>query len=428
MVGANSNHGILLTTHRSLSITHDYRFLSTLSMHAKLLIVIMEEHISYILNDLGEDREKYFNAISPPVIQTSNFVFPDVDIFRKAVLTESTSYVYTRGNNPTVEILRKKIAALEGTEDALVFASGSAAIAAAIMSCVGQGDHVICVRHPYSWTSALLNKYLSRFGVLHDFVDGSDIQAMEKLIRPTTRLLYLESPNTFTYELQDIRACVALAQQHNLLTAIDNSYSSPIFQQPAKMGVDIILHSVTKYINGHSDVVAGIVCSSDKIISKMFVDEYMTLGGIISPHDASLVIRGLRTLPIRLEKIQNSTKLIVESLKGQKGIRRVIYPFANDFPQYELARKQMSGCGGLFTVEFDLPDIETLLRMIAKIKRWKIAVSWGGHESLILPMAALYNLPGRSDPHIPWSYVRFYVGLEEPDYLLEDLMEALVLN
>lgn len=385
----------------------------------------MEDHISFIINDLGEDREKYFNAISPPVIQSSNFVFPDVEIFRKSVLDELHSHIYTRGNNPTVEILRKKIAALEGTEDALVFASGSAAIAAAIMSCVSQGDHVICVRHPYSWTSALLNRYLARFGVLHDFVDGSDIQAIEALIRPTTRLLYLESPNTFTYELQDIPACVSLAKKYNLLTAIDNSYSSPLFQQPAKMGVDIIVHSVTKYINGHSDVVAGIVCSSEKIISKIFVEEYMTIGGIISPHDASLVIRGLRTLPIRMQRVQESTQMIIHELKKVKQISKILYPFDPGFPQYELAKKQMSGCGGLFTVELDIPDIKTLMEIIGRIKRWKIAVSWGGHEALMLPVAALYNLPGRSDPHIPWSFIRFYVGLEEPDYLLEDLMQAL---
>lgn len=385
----------------------------------------MDDHISYIINDLGENRELYFNAISPPIMQTSNFLFPDVEDFRKAVLDEMHSYVYTRGNNPTVEILRKKIAALEGTDDALVFASGSAAIAAAIMSCVKQGDHVICVRHPYSWTSALLNRYLARFGVEHDFVDGSDLHAIEKLIRPTTRLLYLESPNTFTYELQDIAACVSIAKRHNILTAIDNSYSSPLFQQPAKMGVDIIVHSVTKYINGHSDVVAGIVCSSKEIIGKIFVDEYMTLGGIISPHDAALIIRGLRTLPIRLERIQNTTRTIVNAIKKHKSVKRLIYPFDPDFPQYELAKAQMNGCGGLFTIEFNVPDIDTLLKMIKKIKRWKIAVSWGGHEALILPMAALYNLPGRSDPHIPWSYVRFYVGLEDPEYLLEDLIDAL---
>lgn len=385
----------------------------------------MEDHISYILNDLGEQRENYFNAMSPPVIQTSNFVFPGVADFQKAILDELNAHIYTKGNNPTVEILRKKIAALEGTDDALVFASGTAAISMTIMSCVGQGDHVICVRHPYSWTSTVLSRYLPRFGVTHDFVDGSDIHAIEALIKPNTRLIFLESPNTFTYELQDIRACVALAKKHGIKTAIDNSHASPIYQQPAKMGVDIVLHSVTKYINGHSDVVAGVVCSSHEIIKDMFIDEYMVLGGIISPYDASLIIRGLRTLPIRMQRIQESTQQIVKALKGHPKIKRILYPFDPDFPQYELARQQMSGCGGLFTVEFDLPDIQSLLDIIARIKRWKIAVSWGGHEALMLPIAALYNLPGRNDPHIPWSFVRFYVGLEEPEYLLEDLMGAM---
>ena len=385
----------------------------------------MEDHISYILNDLGEHREKYFNAMSPPIIQTSNFVFPGVDDFRNAILDELNSHIYTKGNNPTVEILRKKIAALEGTDDALMFASGTAAISMTIMSCVGQGDHVICVRHPYSWTATVLSRYLVRFGVTYDFVDGSDIKAIEALIRPNTKLLFLESPNTFTYELQDIPACVALAKRNGILTAIDNSHASPIFQQPAKMGVDIVIHSVTKYINGHSDVVAGVVCSSHEIIKKMFIDEFMILGGILSPHDASLIIRGLRTLPIRMQRVQESTQAIVKALKGHKSIKRILYPFDPDFPQYELARKQMSGCGGLFTVEFDLPNIDTLLKVIARVKHWKIAVSWGGHEALMLPMAALYNLPGRDNPHIPWSFVRFYVGLEEPDYLLEDLLEAL---
>ena len=385
----------------------------------------MEEHISYILNDLGENREKYFNAMSPPIIQTSNFVFPNVDDFRNAILDELNAHIYTKGNNPTVEILRKKIAALEGTDDALLFASGTAAISMTIMSCVGQGDHVICVRHPYSWTATVLSRYLVKFGVTHDFVDGSDLNAIEALIKPNTKLLFLESPNTFTYELQDIPACVALAKKHNLLTAIDNSHASPIFQQPAKMGVDMIIHSVTKYINGHSDVVAGVVCGSHPIISKMFINEFMILGGILSPHDASLILRGLRTLPIRMDRVQSSTQVIVEALKGHKVIKRILYPFDPDFPQYELAKKQMSGCGGLFTIEFNLPDIESLLRVVSKVKRWKIAVSWGGHEALMLPMAALYNMPGRDDPHIPWNYVRFYVGLEEPGYLLEDLLAAL---
>jgi cystathionine beta-lyase/cystathionine gamma-synthase len=172
-------------------------------------------------------------------------------------------------------------------------------------------------------------------------------------------------------------------------------------------------------------VVAGAVCSSQEIIDKMFIDEYMILGGILPPQEAALILRGLRTLPIRMERVQKSTKQIIEALKGHQKIKKLYYPFDPDFPQYDLARKQMSGCGGLFTIEFDVPDKESLLRMISKIKRWKIAVSWGGHEALMLPIAALHDLPGRDNPHIPWSFVRFYVGLEEPEYLLEDLLEAL---
>ncbi len=157
----------------------------------------------------------------------------------------------------------------------------------------------------------------------------------------------------------------------------------------------------------------------------MFIDEYMVLGGILAPHDASLIIRGLRTLPIRMQRVQESTQQIIAALKGHPKIKNLLYPFDPDFPQYALARKQMSGCGGLFTIEFNVPDIDALLQIVSKIKRWKIAVSWGGHEALMLPMAALYNLPGRNDPHIPWTFVRFYVGLEEPEYLLEDLLQAI---
>ena len=385
----------------------------------------MKEHISYILNDLGEERSNYYNAMSPPIIQTSNFVFPTVGEFRAAIMDELNAHIYTKGNNPTVEIARKKIAALEGTEDALLFASGTAAISMTIMHCAGQGDHVICVRHPYAWTATVLSKYLVRFGVEHDFVDGSDLKAIEALIKPHTKLLFLESPNTFTYDIQDIEACVALAKKHKLITAMDNSYASPIFQQPAKMGVDIVIHSVTKYINGHSDVVAGVVCSSQEIINKMFVDEYMILGGILPPQEAALILRGIRTLPIRMERIQRSTEIILKQLKGHPKIKKIYYPFDPDFPQYDLARKQMSGCGGLFTIEFDLPDKASLITLVNKLKRWKIAVSWGGHEALMFPIAALHDIPGRDNPHIPWSFVRFYVGLEEPEYLLEDLLEAM---
>ena len=218
--------------------------------------------LSHILNHLGEDREQYFGAVSPPIIQTSNFALQDIAHLREAMLDEYHHHLYSRGNNPTVEILRKKLAALEGTEDALVVSSGAAAMAIAVIGVVQQGDHVICVQNPYSWTRHLLTEFLPRFGVSATFVQGDQLTAIEQAIRPNTRLLFLESPNTMTFGLQDLAACARLARQHGIITCIDNSCSSPLYQQPASLGIDLVMHSATKYLNGHSDVVAGVICGS----------------------------------------------------------------------------------------------------------------------------------------------------------------------
>lgn len=385
----------------------------------------MDSSLSYILNELGEEREHYYNAVTPPIFQTSNFAFESVEKFREAISNELDNYIYTRGTNPTVAILRKKIAALEGTEDALIFSSGSAAISMTIMNSVKQGDHVICVRNPYSWTSSILKKYLSRFGVEHTFVDATRVENIIAVAKPNTKLLFLESPCTFTYELQDLEACAKIAKERGWRTAIDNSYASPLFQQPAKFGIDIVIHSASKYLNGHSDVVGGVVCSSRTIIQDLFSNEYMTFGAIMSPNDAFLMLRSLRSLPIRMERISNSTKYIVEKLKQHPQIEKVLYPFDPDFPQYELAKKQMTGCSGLFTIAIKAPDIESVIRKVNAIRKWKIAVSWGGHEALMMPLATFYNIPGRDNPAQPWNYVRFSVGFEDPQYLLDDLYQAL---
>src|SRR5690606_36121908 len=204
--------------------------------------------LSFILNHLGEEREDYLNAVAPPVMQTSNFAFRTVDEMRRGLREEFSYPAYTRGVNPTVEMLREKMAALEGAEDALVFASGSGAIASAVMSNVNQGDHIVSVRNPYSWTNTLFTKLLPGFGVEASFVDGNDSENFERAIRPDTRILYLESPNSFTFELQDLRAVSAIAKKHGILTMIDNSYSSPLYQQPLKLGIDLSIHSATKYI------------------------------------------------------------------------------------------------------------------------------------------------------------------------------------
>lgn len=381
--------------------------------------------LSEILTHHGEERALYFQAMSPPVIQSSNFVLPDLEHFREAFSDELAHHIYTRGNNPTVAILRKKLAALEGTEDCLVFASGAGAIAAAIIGNVSAGDHIICQQAPYSWTSALLKKLLARFGVQHTFVDGSDTAAIEAAIRPNTRILYLESPNTLTFDIQDLQACADLCKRYGLISIIDNSYCSPIYQNPAAFGIDVVVHSGTKYLNGHSDVVIGVLCASSAMVKKIFESELMTLGGILGPQDASLVIRGLRTLPLRLARSQASTETLISLLEQHPKVARIWYPFHHSFPQRELALRQMRGCGGLFSVQFKETKFEQMESFVHRIRRFLMAVSWGGYESLMMPTIGFYNIPGRTNPPLPWTFVRFYIGLEEPEWLWEDLEQAM---
>ncbi len=382
-------------------------------------------HLSDILTHLGENREDYFMAVSPPLIQSSNFAFKTLGDFRQAFTDELAHHIYTRGNNPTVAILRQKLAALEGAEDALVFGSGSAAVAATVISLLKAGDHVVCVQKPYSWTFALLSKMLPRFGVTTTFVDGRDISQIEAAIQPTTRLLYLESPNSLTFELQDLSACAQLAKSKGILTCIDNSYCSPIFQQPIAHGIDLVIHSGTKYLNGHSDVVIGVVCGSKALIQQIFNSELMTLGSILGPHDAALVIRGLRTLELRMQRCDQSAQKITAWLEQHPKVEKVVYPGLPSFPQYELARHQMKGCGGLFSVYLKAPDIEAVEAFFEKLNCFLLAVSWGGHESLVLPTAGFYKIPGRPDSPLPWNLLRFYIGLEDPDWLIADLEQAL---
>ncbi len=352
-------------------------------------------NLNHILNHLGEDRATYFNAVAPPIVQSSNFAFPDLHSFREAFIDESVSYAYTRGNNATVAILRKKLAALEHTEDALVFSSGAAAVSAAILTNVQAGDHIVCVRAPYSWTYKLVAQFLPRFGVTHTFIDGTDMKSIENAIQSNTKLIYLESPNSLTFDLQDLSACAALAKKHNLITVIDNSYCSPIFQNPVDFGIDIVVHSGTKYLNGHSDVVFGAVCAATQVIKKMFDAEYMTLGAIISPHDAASILKGLRTLPLRMKRSDETAKKVIAWLAKHPKVEKIYYPFSPDNPQYDLAKRQMRGCGGLFSVQIKLKDIQAAEDFFHRLRHFLLAVSWGGHESLVFPTCAFYKNSGK---------------------------------
>lgn len=382
------------------------------------------DDLSHILNHLGEDREHGYNAVVPPIVQSGNFTYPTVAQLRATIQNEYDRPLYTRGANPTVAMLRQKIAALEHAEDALVFGSGSAAMAAAVVSFTKAGDHVVCVHKPYSWTKRLLVELLSRFGVEHTFVDGTDPENYRRACRSNTALFILESPNSLTFELQDIPAVVAIAKEKGILTLCDNSYNSPLFQRPIDLGVDLVAHSATKYLNGHSDVVAGVLAGSKTHIRQVMAGEFMTLGAVPSPHDAWLLMRGLRTLELRMHRSADNAERIARFLEAHPKVKRVHWPFLESHPQHALAKRQMERCAGLMTIELDAPDEAAVERFCDHLKCFLMAVSWGGYESLQFPVCALKGPEGYYTD-LPWSMVRLYIGLEDPDLLIADLGQAL---
>jgi len=382
--------------------------------------------LSYILNHLGEDREAGFNAVVPPIAQSGNFTYPTVDALRNAMRNEFEVPLYTRGVNPTVAMVRKKLAALEHAEDALLFSSGSAAIAAGVMSFVKGGDHIVCVLKPYSWTTKLLSELLVRFNVSTTYVDGTDAENFRKAITPETRLFILESPNSITFELQDLSAVAAIAKEHGILTLCDNSYNSPLFQNPIDLGIDLVAHSGTKYLNGHSDVVCGVLAGSKEHIRQVMAKEFMTLGAAPSPHDAWLLMRGLRTLELRVHRSADSAESVANFLDAHPKISQVNWPFLKSFPQEPLARKQMKRCAGLMSIRVKAADMAGVERFCNGLQRFLMAVSWGGYESLQFPTAATI-VPGAPQGELPWDLVRIYVGLEDPEALIADLEQALAL-
>jgi len=383
--------------------------------------------ISHILNELGEDRSQYFNAVAPPIIQTSNFVFDSFEDIRKAFEDEDSAFLYSRGKNPTIEILRKKLAALDGAEDALVFNSGASAIFCSVLANVKSGDHIVSVNQPYSWAWRMFDNVLPRFNVQTTYIDGTKIENFENALRPETRIIYLESPNSGTFELQDLEAVAKLAKSRGIITIVDNSYSSPIHQKPIALGIDLSLQSATKYLGGHSDTVAGVLTGTKEMLSKIFNEQLLNTGSGISPFNAWLILRGLRTLPMRLAHISKTTEKIVHFLKNHPKIEKVIFPFDEDFPQLELAHKQMTGACGLLTITLKTDSYEQIEKFTYGLQHFLVAVSWGGHESLILPQAAAIG-PEKFDPNIEkHRMARLYIGLEDADYLIADLEQGLAI-
>jgi cystathionine beta-lyase/cystathionine gamma-synthase len=382
-------------------------------------------NFSNIINELGEERESYFNAISPPIVQTSNFAFKKVDDLARALDDEMSGYLYSRGLNPTVEILRKKMAALDGAEDCLVFNSGASAIFASILANVKSGNHVVSVRAPYTWAQRMFDVVLPRFNVETTYINGTKVENWEQATRSNTTLYYLESPNSWDFALQDIQAVASLARSKNIITITDNSYCTPLYQNPIKMGIDLSLQTATKYIGGHSDVLGGVLSGSHSIIKRIFDSEYLNTGSGIQPFNAWLLIRGLRTLPARLERITRTTNEVISFLKQHPKVESVIFPFDESFPQYELAKKQMKGACGLFTIVLKAKQKGEIVRFCESLEHIMMAVSWGGHESLVIPKCVGISDSDFDANNKEHRYVRMYVGLEDSNYLIDDLAGAL---
>ncbi len=381
--------------------------------------------LSYIINELGEDREQYYNAIAPPIMQASNFAFDTVDALAKAFEDEMGGYLYSRGLNPTVDILRKKLAALDEAEDCLVFNNGAAAIFAGVLANLKAGDHLVSVRKPYTWAQKMFDIILPRFGVSCTYVEGETLESWQQATQANTRFYYLESPNSWDFRLQPIAAVAAFARSRGIVTMIDNSYCTPLYQKVIPLGIDLAMQTATKYISGHSDTLGGVLSGSKAMIRKIIDSEYLNIGSGIQPFNAWLLLRGLRTLPSRLERIFQSTQIVLDGLREMPRIESILFPFDPSFPQYALAKEQMKGAGGLMTLILKAKSREEIVRFAESLQHILMAVSWGGHESLIIPKCAGIPAADFDAANAEHRMVRLYVGLEDPHYLLNDIRQAL---
>ena len=369
-----------------------------------------------------DDAPHENDPVVGPIYQTSLFTFKDFATMQKAFAGERKGYVYTRVGNPTLYDFERRIAALEGAETARSFASGMGAISATVLSIVQAGDRIVAVKHVYGDAYRFFEKLLPRFGVTVEYVDGSDADAIEAAL-PGAKLLYLESPTSMVFDLQDIPRVTRAAKAHGVTTVIDNSWATPVFQKPHLHGVDLVLHSASKYIGGHSDVVAGVVAGSHEKVGKIMELTHPYLGAKLAPVDAFLLTRGLRTLPLRLRQHMNSTLVITDRLKAHSNVLKVHHPVYSNHP----GRATLMGYTGLFT--FELDDRIDVARFSDALKFFRLGVSWGGHESLIVPVAAsLAQTPGVNSFErfgVSPRAIRLHVGLEDVETLWADLEQAL---
>lgn len=376
----------------------------------------------------GELEESFYGEVSVPIFQSSTFAFPSAEEGAARFSGEKSGYIYTRMGNPTTNALGKALAELEGGFDGMATATGMAAVTTVYLTFLSQGDHIVSTDSIYGPSRVVLEKVFSRFGIQATFVDSTDLKNIEKAMRPNTKMVYIETPANPTMGITDIRGAADIAHAHHALLAVDNTFASPYLQRPFEHGADIIVHSLTKFLNGHSDVVGGAIITRTEEFFKEIRSVLNLFGGTMDPHQAWLVLRGVRTLALRVEKAQESAAKLAKYLKKHPGVTWVHYPGLPDHPQHDIAKKQMDGFGAMicFGVKNGLEGGKTVMN---NVKLFTLAVSLGGVESLIEHPASMTHasMPRkeRESAGILDELVRIAVGCEAFEDLRDDLEQAL---
>lgn len=376
----------------------------------------------------GYDSQLHHDSLATPLYQTSTFSFASAEEGEQRFAGTCSGNIYSRLGNPTVRVLEERMAAIEFGGGALAFGSGMAAVSAILIHLTKAGDHILCSRGIYGCTFGLLEMLEEKYAIGHNLVSMSTEEEIEKALRPETVCIYVETPINPTMEIVNLDAAIAVAKKHGLRVVVDNTFSSPYLQNPLKMGADFVLHSATKYLNGHGDVIGGVLVGKDaEEMQEIRMTVQKDVGGIMSPFDAWLLLRGMKTLHVRMDRHISNAKKVLEFLKQERLVTKILYPHDEGHPQFEIAKRQMREGGGLisFEIEGGKKEAQTFMNALSMIK---IAVSLGDPETLIQHPASMTHqiVPeaNRQAMGISESLMRLSIGLEHTDDLIADLAAA----
>lgn len=391
---------------------------------------LKDKGINTRVTHAGENPDSIHGSVGVPIYQTSTFKFEDADHGARLFGGEEKGYIYTRIGNPTINTFEEAVALLEDGFGGIATASGMAAVSSVYMTYLSAGDHMVGTDAVYGSSRMVIENEFSRFGVESSFIDTSNLDLVRQSMKSNTKLLYIETPANPTIKLTDIEGCAKIAREFGAVLVVDNTFMSPVLQNPIALGADVVLHSITKYINGHTDVVGGVIVTRDEDNFSRLKSVINHLGGTMDPHQSWLVLRGMRTLSLRVQRGEENASKLAVYLENHPNIEWVRYPGLKSHPQHDLAVKQMSGFGSMisFEVKGGLENGKTVLN---NVRIPQLAVSLGGYESLIQHPASMThaNIPEeeRIDAGITNGLIRFAVGTEDLDDLQADLEHALSL-